>query len=80
VASAVQSLRSNRPEQRVLRFEAQPTRMFGAYNVTAHYTDGTKEALAYGTPNYCIAEAKRRNAELPADAGAASKRNPDTHK
>lgn len=74
LASAVQSLRSKR---RVLRFEAQPTRMFGAYTVTAHYADGSKEALAYGTPHYCIAEATRRNAELPSES-AELKRNPDT--
>lgn len=80
MASAVPSLRSKRTERRVLRFEAQPTRMFGAYNVTAHYADGTREALAYGTPHYCLAEAKRRNAELPADTGADSGRSPDARR
>ncbi|WP_298254071.1 hypothetical protein [Bradyrhizobium sp.] len=48
----------------VLRYEAQPTRMFGSYSVTAHYADGSSEALAYGTPTYCLCEAERRNAEL----------------
>jgi hypothetical protein len=48
----------------VLRYEAQPTRMFGSYSVTAHYDDGTAEALAYGDPQYCLAEAARRNGEL----------------
>jgi hypothetical protein len=50
--------------RRVLRYEAQPTRMFGSYSVTAHYDDGTVEALAYGDPHYCLAEAARRNGEL----------------
>lgn len=77
MASAVQRLPSKRPERRVLRFEAQPTRMFGSYSVTAHYIDGTAEALAYGTPHFCIAEAARRNGELTG-AGSASKRGPDS--
>jgi len=53
--------------RRVMRYEAQPTRMFGSYSVTAHYEDGTSEALSYGTPRYCIGEAARRNAELSKD-------------
>ena len=61
----MQPLLNKRPGKRVLRFEAQPTRMFGAYTVTAHYADGSKDAVAFGTPHYCIAEAARRNAELP---------------
>jgi hypothetical protein len=48
----------------VLRYEAQPTRMFGSYSVTAHYTDGTAEAIRYGDPRFCLAEAARLNAEL----------------
>lgn len=44
--------------------------MFGSYSVTAHYIDGSSEALAYGTPNYCLQEAERRNAELAAAGGA----------
>jgi hypothetical protein len=48
----------------VLRYEAQPTRMFGSYSVTAHYDDGTVAALAYGDPHYCLSEAARRNGEL----------------
>ena len=66
--SAVQSPRNKRANKRVLRFEAQPTRMFASYSVTAHYADGSTEALAYGTPHYCLAEADRRNAELTASA------------
>lgn len=62
----MKSLRNKQPDRSVLRFEAQPTRMFGSYSVTAHYSDGSTEALAYGTPHYCIAEAARRNTELPA--------------
>jgi hypothetical protein len=59
--------RPNSPAaRRVLRYEAQPTRMFGSYSVTAHYDDGTAEALAYGEPRYCMAEADRRNRELGA--------------
>ena len=49
-----------------MRYEAQPTRMFGSYSVTAHYADGSSEALAYGPPSYCLQEAERRNAELAA--------------
>ena len=40
--------------------------MFGSYSVTAHYVDGSTEALVYGTPHYCLREAERRNAELAA--------------
>lgn len=69
---AVQSLRNSRLSRRVLRFEAQPTRMFGSYSVTAHYIDGASEALAYGTPHYCLAEAARRNAELTGVASIAN--------
>jgi hypothetical protein len=50
--------------RRVMRYEAQPTRMFGSYSVTVHYEDGASEAVSYGTPRYCIGEAARRNAEL----------------
>jgi hypothetical protein len=75
-ASAVPSPLSKRGDKSVLRFEAQPTRMFGSYSVTAHYIDGSTEALAYGTPHYCIAEAARRNAALPA-AAPATRRTPD---
>lgn len=53
-------------DRRVLRYEAQPTRMFGSYSVTAHYTDGTAAAISYGTPHHCLAEAARLNAELGA--------------
>ena len=55
--------------RRVLRYEAQPTRMFGSYSVTAHYDDGTAEALAYGEPRYCMAEAARRNREIGVAGG-----------
>ncbi len=65
------------PAKRVLRYEAQPTRMFGSYNVTAHYSDGTSEALCYGTPHFCLGEAARRNAELLHDGGG---RNHDATK
>jgi hypothetical protein len=44
--------------------------MFGSYSVTVHYSDGSAEALAYGTPHYCLREAERRNAELAAGKGA----------
>ena len=54
----------------MVRYEAQPTRMFGSYSVTAHYSDGSAEALAYGTPTYCLREAERRNAELAAGKAA----------
>jgi hypothetical protein len=54
----------------VVRYEAQPTRMLGSYSVTAHYSDGSAEALAYGTPIYCLREAERRNAELAAGKAA----------
>jgi hypothetical protein len=40
--------------------------MFGSYSVSAHYDDGSCEALVYGEPRYCLAEASRRNAELAA--------------
>lgn len=40
--------------------------MFGSYSVTAHFADGTSDAVAYGTPSYCLREAERRNAELAA--------------
>jgi hypothetical protein len=56
--------------RRVVRYEAQPTRMFGSYSVTAHYSDGSAEALVYGTPDYCLREAERRNAELAAGKAA----------
>jgi hypothetical protein len=52
--------------RRIVRYEAQPTRMFGSYSVTAHYDDGSCEALGYGEPRYCVAEATRRNAEIAA--------------
>jgi hypothetical protein len=55
----------------VLRYEAQPTRMFGSYSVTAHYDDGSVEALAYGEPQYCVAEAARRNREIGVERAAA---------
>ncbi len=58
---------NSNPGKRVQHYEAQPTRMFGSYSVTAHYVDGTSEALIYGTPHYCLGEAARRNAELSAD-------------
>ena len=54
----------------MVRYEAQPTRMFGSYSVTVHYSDGSAEALAHGTPNYCLREAERRNAELAAGKAA----------
>jgi hypothetical protein len=60
----MQWLRNSNTGKRVLRYEAQPTRMFGSYSVTAHFADGTSEALHYGTPHYCLREAERRNAEL----------------
>jgi hypothetical protein len=44
--------------------------MFGSYSVTVHYADGSSEALAYGTPAYCLREAERRNAELAAAGNA----------
>ncbi len=56
--------------RRVVRYEAQPTRMFGSYSVTAHYSDGSAEALVYGTPTYCLREAERRNTELAAGKAA----------
>lgn len=46
--------------------------MFGSYSVTAHFADGTSDAVAYGTPSYCLREAERRNAEL-----APQPHNPD---
>ena len=52
--------------RRVVRYEAQPTRMFGSYSVTVHYDDGSSDALVYGEAHYCLAEAKRRNAEIAA--------------
>ena len=61
---------NNAAGRRVVRYEAQPTRMFGSYSVTAHYSDGSAEALAHGTPNYCLREAERRNAELAAGKAA----------
>jgi hypothetical protein len=45
-------------------YEARPTRMFGAYTVWALYTDGAQRQLAHGTPQHCMAEAARLNAEL----------------
>lgn len=62
---------SSDARRRVLRYEAQPTRMFGSYSVTAHYDDGSVEALAYGEPHYCVAEAARRNREIAAREPAA---------
>jgi hypothetical protein len=44
--------------------------MFGSYSVTAHYSDGSTEALVYGTPHYCLGEAERRNFELAARSGS----------
>ena len=69
-SSGVQRPPNSAAGRRVVRYEAQPTRMFGSYSVTAHYIDGSSEALAYGTPSYCLREAERRNAELPAAGGA----------
>lgn len=57
---------NNGSAARVVRYEAQPTRMFGSYSVTAHFDNGTSEAVAYGTPDYCLREAERRNVELAA--------------
>lgn len=52
--------------------------MFGSYSITAHYDDGSCEALGYGEPHYCLAEATRRNAEMevarPGDNGPAQAR------
>ena len=66
--------------RRVLRYEAQPTRMFGAYSVTAHYDDGSVEPLAYGEPSYCLTEAARRNRELGAALDDASRTGITPHR
>lgn len=52
------------------RYEAQPTRMFGAYAVYAHYADGTSEAVEHGTPAACVERARRLNAALAERAAA----------
>lgn len=51
-------------ERCIVRYEAQPTRMFGSYTVTAHYADGSSQALTHGTPHYCLEEARRLNDKL----------------
>jgi hypothetical protein len=52
------------PEPRVVKYEARPTRMFGAYSVYALYEDGSERAVSHGTPRDCIARADRLEAEL----------------
>jgi hypothetical protein len=56
----------NKRSRHVVRYEAQPTRMFASYSITAHYDDGSCEAVGYGEPRYCLTEAERRNAEIAA--------------
>ena len=48
----------------VLRYEAWPTRMFGAYTIWAIYSDETRQQVGHGTPFYCIDEVARRNSLL----------------
>ncbi len=50
--------------KRPLRYEAHPTRMFGAYTIWVSYADGTRAQLGHGTPQFCLAEADRLNADL----------------
>jgi len=58
------------PKRVVIAYEAQPTRMFGAYSVWATYADGERRAICHGTPHHCLAEAERLNAGLGVQSSA----------
>jgi NAD(P)-dependent dehydrogenase (short-subunit alcohol dehydrogenase family) len=47
-----------------IRYEARPTRMFGAYTLWASYANGSHAQIGHGTPQACLADADRLNAEL----------------
>src|ERR1041384_1340433 len=49
---------------RPIRFEAWPTRMFGAYTIWAIAEDGTRRQVGHGTPASARRGAARRNAEI----------------
>lgn len=47
-----------------LRYEARPTRMFGAATLWAVDADGAERQVAHGEPRWCVEEARRRNEAL----------------
>lgn len=51
-------------EARPVRYEAQPTRMFGAYQVIAVYADGSTRVVDHGEPHDCLRRAEALTAGL----------------
>lgn len=53
------------------RYEARPTRMFGAATLWEIDAGGGERQVAHGEPRWCVEEARRRNEAIGHRASAA---------